>query len=88
MGWNDISIQISIKYGSEEFRIGRVVCENQLPFLFGPIDHPAEKIDDIYCTPKEMREKILRNREEISKILAEEFMNYFGKDDTKMGYKL
>ncbi len=88
MGWNDISIQITIKSGLEEFRAARDLSTEQFPMDFGPIDFPAEVVDDIYCTPEKTREKILKYREDISKILAEEFMRYFGKDDTKGGYKL
>jgi DNA-binding transcriptional regulator PaaX len=92
MGWDDISIQISIKSGLHEFRAVRVVSPNQLPLDFGPIDWPTENVedfyfDDIYCTPEKTREKIMKYREHISKALAEEIMNFFGRDDTKGGYK-
>lgn len=90
MGWNDITIDIQFRVGesSQVFQIRRVISGNQLPLLdFNPIDFPVGKEDDIFCTPEKNRKRILKFREQISKILAEEFMEYFGKDDTIGGHE-
>ena len=92
MGLDDISIQISIKSGSEVFRAARIISPDQLPLDFGPIDWPVDRVEDfyfedIYCTPEKKREKIIKYREHISKALAEEFMKFFERNGTKGGYK-